>query len=395
MGKHRTPLPPVPLFELSRQQRLVYDLAASHSTREISRILSIPEKQVRQVYSVIRSKALKFANKNVPLATGAEPALDGCVGEDSCTPGIIRELVEDNGHINFSRNELFVMEHIKKGISIKEISRITGKSIQSVKKIRQRINKKLCQKGVYFDDNCTIKIDTGKTYVKINFNLIKSAMDRMKLSREQLARDTGIPPERLAEIESRGMLTYDELFLLARRLNFNPYGPAERDELLKKLSDTNWIRMIRSGVKRTGREKSRYRNRVMYYATARYYYDGGNRDKPVIEDGRNGLFPLALTRDQQAACRWFLNKYMLRPVYTYKYPGLGREIKQLENVLAGEKGQYECDKHRRKLLHLKEDIAPENGKSIFIINKSQMLAINKILFGPFNNKRGDLNEEKI
>ncbi|MFZ5631969.1 MAG: helix-turn-helix transcriptional regulator [Bacillota bacterium] len=383
MGKHRVALPPVPLIKLSKQQRLVYNLAASHSTREISQILSIPEKQVRQVYSVIRSKAKKFANKNVPPATGAEPALHSRpVGADSCTPGLIRELVENNGRINFSSYELFVMEHIKKGISTKEISRITGKSIQSVRKTRQRANKKLCQKGVYFDDNCTTKIDTGKTYVKINFNLIKSAMDRMSLGREQLSRDTGILPERMAEIESCGTLTYEELFLLIRQLNFNPYGPTERDELFKKLSDTNWIKMIRSGVKRISREKSRYRNRVMYYATACYHYDGGSRDRPVVEDGRNGFFPVELTREQQAECRGFLKRHMLRPAYTYRHPELSGEIKRIQNILSEEKDRSRADKYRRELAYLKEDIVSENGKSVYIINKNQMLAINKILFGP-------------
>lgn len=375
MGKHRLSLPPVPLKILSKQQRVVYNLASQYSTGEISQKLSIPEKQVRQVYTSIRSKAQKFANKSVPPATGAEPALFLPVSD-----GYLTDL------------ELFVLDQIKKGVSVEQIAGITGKSVQSVRKTRQRANQKLRQKSLYVDDNCTIKIDTGKTCVNIDFKPVKLAMGRMNLTNAQVAEETGILPGRLEEIERSGVLTFDELFSLIRRLGFNPHGPTEKDRLLEKVRDPNWIRQIRkdeqnrsrvfskSKAKRINEDKIRYRNRVMYYATACCRPGGYNRDRPVIEDGRNGLFPVELTRKQQAECRRLLNGYRLRPAYTYRYPGLDREIRSIEAMLCGEKDQARADKYRREMAHLKEDIAPENGKSIYIINKNQMLAIRKILF---------------
>lgn len=360
MGRCRQPLPAVPLFKLSKQQRIIYSLAANHSTREISQILSIPEKQVRQVYSAIRSKSKEFANKNVPSAKGAEPARDDPTpgATTSCCFDFIKGLAEYNGQVNFTESELFIIEHINKGISIREISALTGKSVQSIRKTYQRAKKKLRHKDGFYDDNCITKVDTGNTYVKINHDLIHTALQRVNLSREQIARETGILPERMEEIEKHGILSYDELFLLIRHLKLNPYGPSEKDELLKKLSDTHWIRMIRTGVpdgsrtsfeglrKKISRDKSRYLNRVIYYGTAHYRYNGFDLDRPIIEAGRNGLFPVKLTRDQLAECGWLLKRLMIKPVYTYRYRGFD-----------------------------------EDDSSIFIINKNQLLAINKFLFG--------------
>lgn len=396
MGRRRKPLPTVPLFKLSKQQRIIYNLAANHSTREISQILSIPEKQVRQVYSAIRSKSKEFANKNVPSAKGAKPARNDPPpgAATSCYDDFTREPVGNNAPVYFTGSELFVMEHINKGISIKEISKLTGKSIHSIRKAYQRAKKKLLGKDGFYDDNCITKVDTGNTYVKINHGLIHTALEKMNLSREQIAEETGILPERMEEIEKHGTLSYDELFLLIRHLKVNPYGPTEKDELLKKLTDTHWIRMIRAGQpdggsrtsfkvlkKKMNRDKSRYLNRVIYYGTAHYRYNGLDRDGPIIEAGRNGLFPLELTREQLAECGWLLKKFLIRPVYTYRYPGLTREIMRLERLLEKEKDESRASKYRRELLHLKGDIVPEDGRSIFIINKNQLLAINKVLFG--------------
>jgi DNA-binding CsgD family transcriptional regulator len=375
----------------------VYELAMSRSTREISQILGIPEKQVRQVYSAIRVKSKEFANKFVSSAVGAEYAQNS-----ECPTGrivyrhndFVREPAADNSRSNLTAGEICVLQHIKKGISIKETSKLTGKSIQAVRKTYQRAKKKLSCKSDYFDDNFITKLDVGKTYVKINFNLISEAMNRANLTADGVIKETGISAERVAEIEKRGTATYDELFRLIRCLNFNPYGPSEKDELLKKLSDTQWIRMVRAG-KTTGRkiavgglpgwktnkEKTRYRNRVMYYGTAYYRYNSYDRDKPVIEDGRNGLFPIELTRKQQLECGWLLKKFMLKPVCTYRYPGLKEEIARLESMLNEETDEHKADRYKREILHLREDILAEDGSSIFIINRSQMSEINRVLFG--------------
>lgn len=394
MGKQRLSLPPVPMRILSEQQRLVYQLASRCSTGEISKTLSIPEKQVRQVYTAIRRKAQKFANKNVPPAHGAEPALFQPSGGGNFNGILAEGPAEKDRCLLLTDQELFVSEQVEKGVSIKQIADIMGKSVQSVRKTRQRANKKLRQKNLFIDDNCTIKIDTGKTYVHIDFKPVKLAMARMNLTREQVAKDTGILPGRMEEIERSGVLTYDELFSLARRLDFNPYGPAEKDWLLKKVKDTNWIRLLRedeqnrsgafgkSRARRINEDKTRYRNRVMYYATSCFRLGGHNRDRPVIEAGRNGLFPVELTREQQALCREFLDKYRLRPVYTYRYPGLEKEIRQIEDLLGEEEDQVRAGKYRRKIVHLKEDIVPENGKSVYIVNHNQMLSIRQILFDP-------------
>lgn len=397
LGRRRQPLPAVPLSKLSKQQLLIYNLAANHSTREISQILSIPEKQVRQVYSAIRSKSGEFANKNVHLVKGAEPALyDSSPGvAASCSYNFISELVQDNGEVNYTCSELFVMENIKKGISVREITKLTGKSIQSIRKTHQRAKKKLCHKGGFYDDNCITKVDTGNTYVSINRDLIRTALEKANLSREQIAGVTGILPERMEEIEKHGTLSYDELFLLIKHIKINPYGPSEKDDLLKKLSDTYWIKTMRAGVQDRGcitpyeglrrkinRNKSIYLNRVVYYGTAHYRYNGSDGDRPIVEDGRNGLFPLKLTREQLAECGWILEKFMIRPVYTYRYPGLAREIMHLERMLDNEKDEAKANKYRRELSNLKGDIVSEDGSSIFIISKNQLLAINKFLFGP-------------
>lgn len=393
MGRSRQPLPEVPLFILSRQQRAVYSLSSKHSTVEIAQILSIPEKQVRQVYSDIRSKSREFANKNVPPDSGAEPAHYGPpdIGTEPINYNFIRELMENNGLQNFTPSELFVLEQVKKGVSIRKITELNGKSIQSARKTYQRANTKLRKSYGFYDDNC-ITIDTGKTYVKINGSIIRSALEKINLTGEQIFQNTGISPERMKEIESRGTVTYDELFILIRELKINPYGPSEKDQLLKKLRDQNWIKVVRAGSagsghqfthkhlrQRISRDKSRYRNRVMYYGSARFRHNGFNRDRPTVEDGRNGLFPLVLTRKQQGECAWILKKFMIRPVYTYRYPGLNLEIARLQKELAGEKDQSRADKYRRKIMHLREDIMPEDGKSIFIINKSYFVIINEFL----------------
>ncbi|MCL6612440.1 MAG: hypothetical protein K6T66_12940 [Peptococcaceae bacterium] len=395
MGRSRQPLPEVPLCMLSPQQRAVYKLSANHGTREIAEMLSIPEKQVRQVYSAIRSKSREFANKNVSPAAGAEPVHYG-LRADLKNPfhyDFIKELMENNGLPNFTASERIVMEQVKRGMSVKEISKLTGKSVQSVRKTRRRAKTKLCQNNGFFDDNCITKIDTGKTYVTINCSLIRSAMDKTNLTRDEICRKTGIPPGRMTEIESSGKVSYDELFKLARHLDVNPYGPSEKEKLLKKLSDTNWIKALRSGPaesggrndfihprERIGRNKARYRNRVMYYGTARVRHDGCSRERPVVEDGRNGLFPLSLTRRQQAECRWLLKKLMIRPAYTYRYPGLLPEIRRLERMLEAEKDRSRADRYMREIVFLKENIVPEDGRSIFIVNRSHFLAINRILF---------------
>ncbi len=392
LGRHRQPLPEVPLFLLSRQQRMVYSLSRRYTTREIAQILSVPEKQVRQVYSAIRSKSREFANKNVFPATGAEPAHcgPGAGGTNSCNYDFIRELVENNGIINLTAPELFVMEQLNRGVSVRGISKLTGKSIQSIRKAQKRVERKICQNNNYYDDNCITKIDTGNTYVRIKFSIIRSAMERLNLSADRLCRETGIPVQRMAEIESSGIASFNELFLFIKHLKINPYGPTEKDRLLKKLSDPNWIRVVREGSaggrqsafkrrEKIGRDKSRYR-RIMYYGTAYFRHNSPNLGRPVVEEGRNGFFPVALTRAQQAECGWFLKKFMLKPFYTYRYPGIGTEIDRLEKRLAGEKDRLKADRYRREILHLKEDMVPENGRSIFILNKHQFAAIQKILF---------------
>lgn len=380
MGRLRNPLPVVPLHILSKQQRMVYNLSANHSTAEIARVLSIPEKQVRQVYSAIRSKSNNFANKSVSQGTGAEPVHYG---------------TGNNGLVYLSGNELYIMEQLNKGNSMRDISRLTGKSIQSVRKTYQRAKRKLCQKNDIYVDNFTIKIDTGNTYVEINPGIIRAAMEEMGLSTEQAGEKSGIRPDRMLEIKNCGKVSYDELFQLINHLNINPYGPSEKDELLKKLNDTQWIKMIRAGTaagggrcflrnmsKRIRMDKSRYRNRVLYYSTSYYRYNAFNRERPIVQNGRSGLFPLELTRDQQAECGWLLKKLMLKPVYKYRHTGLAREIALLEGRLNDETDETRADRFRREIVHLREDIVPEDGRAIFIINKDQFSAINKILFEP-------------
>lgn len=395
MGRLRKPLPLVPLHILSKQQRIVYKLSADYSTAEIAKELSIPEKQVRQVYSAIRSKSRDFANKTVSTVTGAEPVHYSPSEEGRPNYDSIREIAENNGLECLSSNELYIMEQLNMGISILDISRLSGKSIQSVQKTYQRAKRKLCQKNDIYVDNFTTKIDTGNTYVRINPGIIRAAIEGMDLSIRQAGEKTGIRPERMLEIISCGNVSYDELFQLIKHLKINPYGPSEKDDLLKKLNDTQWIRMIRSGTaegggrcfidnmyKRIKVDKSRYRNRVLYYSTSYYRYNALNRERPIVQNGRSGLFPLELTRNQQAECGWLLKKLMLRPVYKYRHTGLAREIALLEGRLNDETDENRAERFRREIVHLREDIVPEDGRAIFIINKDQFFAINRILFEP-------------
>lgn len=377
MGRQRQILPQVPLFILSEQQRKVYSLAESHSTGEIAGILSLPEKQVRQVYTAIRHKSREYANKYVPPGNGDEsdhfyPLTDEALSQGS---DFYTALMENNGYLNLTVSELFVLEQVRKGISIREISRLTGKTAKATRKTHQRLKNKISKKSVLFEDNCITKIDTGKTLVKIDLSLLRQAAARLELDQDQLSSGTGIPIERIGEIEKDGMLNYDELFALINTLGFNPYGPAEKELLAQKLADPGWIKAVRTGKVpdgyrkcvsgRNGREKARYRNRVMYYATACYRYNGCDRERPLIEDGRNGFFPLTLTREQQSRCRWLLKRLMLKPVFTYRHSGPDREIKRLE-------GNNEA--------YLKNDLLHENGRSIYIVNKFQMTAIKNVLF---------------
>lgn len=393
MARTRQPLPEVPLYILSRQQGVVYTLSTKYTTGEIAQILSIPEKQVRQVYSAIRSKGKEFANKNTSPAPGAEPVHNA--PEDRSDPryyDFIRELVENNGLADLSAKHFFARENYK-DVLVKGIPGLTGKNADPAGIIPRRAGGKPFCSSCY-DDNFITKIDTGNTRVKVKFSLVRSAMHRLNLGSDQLSLETGISPRRLEEIESLGAATYEELFLLIRRLEINPYGPSEKDRLVKKLSDPNWIRAIRYGSAGSGtgenlgrrerlrRDKSRYRNRVMYYGMSQLRRESCSRDRPVVEDGRNGLFPLALTRDQQSECGWYLKKFLIRPVYTYRHPRLRLEADQLERRLAAEKDPSRAEKYRREMINLKEDIIPEDGRSIFIVNRSQFSAINKILFDP-------------
>ncbi|MFZ5652043.1 MAG: helix-turn-helix transcriptional regulator [Bacillota bacterium] len=377
MGRQRQVLPPVPLFILSEQQRKVYNLAENHSTGEIAEILSLPEKQVRQVYTAIRHKSREYANKYVPPGNGDEsdhfyPLTYEALSRSS---DFYTDLMENNGYLNLTASELFVLEQVRKGISIREISRLTGKTVVATRKTHQRLKKKISKKNGLFEDNCITKIDTGKTLVKINLGLLKQAAARLNLDRDQLSSSTGIPIERIEEIEKDGILNYDELFALINTLGFNPYGPSEKDLLAQKLADPGWINAVRTGKApdghrkcvsgRNGREKARYRNRVMYYATACYRYNGCDRERPLIEYGRNGFFPLTLTREQQSRCRWLLKRLMLKPVFTYRHSGLDQEIKSLEE---------------NNTAYLKNDLLQENGRSIYLVNKFQMTAIKHALF---------------
>jgi len=391
LGRQRETLPPVPLFMLSKQQRKVYDLAFNYGTREISSMLSISEKQVRQVYSVIRGKSREFINKYVPLMTGDKSALFHHSGETAaCCDDFFRELME-NHQGDLSASELFVLEHVKKGISIGEISRLTGKSVMAIRKTHQRAKRKIINKNIYFNDNCITKIDTEKTVVSINFIIVSEAMERMRITNAQLSKDTGISVERLEEIERERKLYYNELFSLIKYLRINPYGPAERDLLLKKINDVSWINMIRGKtgeryVKNTEgmrkhREKAVFRNRVIYYGTAYYHYNCHNRDRPIIEDGRNGFFPLTLTREQQSQCDWLLKRLMLKPVYTYRYPGLEKEIERLEKMITLQQEDAIKGRCSREVQYLKQDILPENGRSIFLVSKYQMKVISQVLYG--------------
>ncbi|MFZ5648966.1 MAG: helix-turn-helix domain-containing protein [Bacillota bacterium] len=383
----------MPLFILSEQQQKVYMLAKDHSTGEIAEILTIPEKQVRQVYSAIRRKSKEFANKYVPEDKGGKYA---CFYQlkDEATPGyddLYIDLVENNGHLSLTASELFVLENVKKGISIREISQLTGKTVEAIRKMDQRAKRKISKKYSPIDHNCIIKIDTGKTCVKINFELIRQAVEKLNLTLDQVSSNTGIPLERINQIERDRTLNYDELFALIKYLGFNPYGPSEKDRLAEKLTDTGWIHAARmgktcdrhweSGSGKKGREKAKYRNRVMYYGTASYRYNNYDREKPLIEDGRNGFFPLTLTREQQAQCRWLLKGLMLKPVFTYRYSGLDQEINKQEEAVSGKLDCGAATSYKNKITLWKDDFLHENGRSIYLVNKYQMAAIKQALFG--------------
>lgn len=373
MGRHREPLPPVPLLKLSGQQLLVYELSKKYSTREISTILSLTEKHIRQIYSAIRLKSKKFANEFDPSLLGAEPAQFYDTSSIEPNPKGSDFISAKEVQLNMSLSRIPV---------VKEMTR----------KIEYAVRKKYQRGGKYLCNEIT-ELDTSKTYVKINFSLVRTAMDRMNLTREQLSRDTSISVEQLAQIEMDGVASYNELFSLIKCLQFNPYGPSDKDHLIKKLTDRYWIKMIRSGngsdenyniqfskLKNKNRFKSRYRNKVLYYGTAYYHYNSNNRNKPIIEDGRNGLFPVKLSRKQQQECGWILKNLKLKPVYTFRYPRLKQELKYLNNMLANSIDESKANKYKAEFLSIQEDIAPENGSAIFIMDKGQLTAINKILF---------------
>jgi len=391
LGRQREILPPVPLFMLSKQQRKVYELSINYNTREIASMLSISEKQVRQVYSVIRGKSREYTNKYVPLMTGDRSALLPYSDTAACCEEFLSEM-QDSYKVNLSVTELFVLEHVKKGISVREISKLTGKSVMAIKKIHQRAKLKISKKNIYYDDNCITKIDTQKTSISINFKMISESMDLMQIPGGQLYMETGISAERLKEIERDGKLYYDELFSLIKCLGINPYGPSEKTLLQKRIKDASWIKMIRAREAGTGfrdnnggigihREKAIFRNRVIYYGMAYNHYNCHNRDRPIIEDGRNGFFPLTLTKEQQIRCNWLLKRLMLKPVHTYRYPGLKQEIERLEKMIAHQQEEVIKGKYSREMQYLKQYILPENGRAIFLVSKYHMRAIRQVLFG--------------
>lgn len=374
MGRHRESLPPLPLDKLSSQQLLVYELSKKYSTREISTILSLTEKHVRQIYSVIRLKSNKFANEFELSLLGAEPA------------HFYERIPIESNSIGCD----FIRERFTKEVNLKmSLSRIPF-SAEMIERI-ENVAKKKYQRRRQNICNTIIKLDTKKTYVKINFSLVIIAMERMNLTREQLSKCTNISMEQLSQIEIDGIVSYRELFSLIKCLEFNPYGPSEKDYLMKKLNDRYLVKMNRlvndsdknniGFIKRrnNNRLKSRYRNKVLYYGTASYHYNSNNRNVPIIEDGRNGLFPVKLSRKQQQECGWILKNLKLKPVYTYRYPRLKQELKYLNNMLANSIDEVMAKKYKAELVNLLEDIAPEDGSAIFIMDKGQLTAINKIL----------------
>ena len=391
LGRRPQPLPKLPLSILSGQQRLVYTLSVNLSTKQIAEALSITEKQVRQVYSNIRIKSAKFTNNNVHQEPRAELVNNFQINHEILpdTHPSIRDRVESNGIMKLTPFELFVTVQIRKGFSIKTISQLTGKSVHAIRKTKQRAGQKI---GPYNADNKNgfiTRIDTGKKQLKIDGCLIHSAMDKVGLNRDQLCSKTGISIKRMMEIEKCGIVTYDELFLLIKQLNINPYGQTEKDQLVKKLNDPNWILMIKqnslgdvSGNRKlrenNNQSKSRYRNRVMYYGMSYRRYTS-DFSKLMIEDGRNGCFPLVLNKVQKSKCRWLLKKLMLRPVYTYRYPELLHEMDDLVRRVNEDTNPNRMNQYKRRLCNLREDIAPEDGKSIYIIGKNQLHEIKRVL----------------
>lgn len=380
MVQGRNVLPILPKDLLSRQQRLIYELADLYSTKEIAWITAIPEKQVRQVFSVIRKKFKAYANKNVTNSIGAKHDYFFYENFD-CRNNIFNDLLNNNESAQkLSETETHVLNYINRGFSTKQISKLTNKSEQYIRKIKQRLKRKVSMP--YINLNSPVKeVDINNEKVKINKKLLLAAIDRLGINSQEILRKIGITENSLKDMMESGVTSYHNLFLLMKHLDFNPYGMSEKDDLIKKLSDSNWLSSIRAGETQKSKllkDKIRYRNRVMYYGAAYLRYNHCT-DRLRVENGRNGLFPLVLNRYQQEKCRWLLKKLMLKPVYVYKCPGINDEIKLLERKLAQEKEPNKIDKYKRELLFLKDTAVLEDGKALYIIRKSHLTEIRKIL----------------
>lgn len=384
MGQRRSMLPILPKDILSQQQRLIYDLANFYSIKDISSITSIPEKQVRQVLSVIRRKWKDYANENVTKSIGAKHDYLFCSNRNCEIVNNYADWLEGENIHRFSESEIYVLNYINKGFSTKQISKLINKSEQSIRKMKQRLKAKISIPLIDFSR--TVKeVDIHKEMIKVNKKSLLSAIQRSGLTKSEISNQIGIPEKSLKDMVESGFTSYHNLFLLMKCLNFNYYGPSEKEDLAKELSDPNWLASIRLRESEGSCQKSklvkdkiRYRNRVMYYGTSytRYSHCSG---KLEVENGRNGLFPLVLNRQQREKCSWLLKKLMLRPVYVYKCPELSDEIRSLEIKLNKESEPNKIDKYKRKLLFLKESAVLEDSKALYIIRKDYLAEIQKAL----------------
>ncbi|NTW05212.1 MAG: hypothetical protein HGA27_03725 [Peptococcaceae bacterium] len=381
MDKKRYVLPDLPKIFLSQQQKLVYDLSNNHSVKEISELTLISEKQVRQIFSVIRQKGKKYANKYVPEFSGAE---HGNLSLDQRT-----NLNQDNDYTRFSEAEANVLQYLVKGYSVNEISKISKKSEQAIRKTKQRLAKKIpislmtCNKSI-------TKIDICKTRVKIDAENFLHFISRSGLDFWTISNITGIRQSDLENIVKNGFTSYHNLFLLMALLSFNPYGLTEKDKLSEKIKDLNWVSAVRESETLQGisqnkmklksiKDKSIYRNRVMYYGLAYSRNNNFSQGKNIIEYGRNGFLPLMLTKQQQIKCGWLIRKFGIKPVYRYKCPGLINEINQLELKIGNEEDPDRIDKYKKTMVLLKENMISEEGKAIYIINKNYLSEFKALL----------------
>ena len=341
------------------------------------------------MFSVIRKKFKKYANEYVSKSQGPNCALFLCSDENHLNCNCEEKYSVKDSTCKLSNMELLVLKYLRKDFTIKEISKVMGKSEHSIRKMKQRLNKKLVVPLI--SQNRSIKkIDTSKTMVKIDKDNFHKALQRTCLTHQDVIKMTGITNESLKDMMEKGLTSYHNLFLLMDYIKFNPYGPSEKEELTEILSDPNLISSIRNAEKEERssyksirskliKEKMKYRNSVMYYGTSCLRHKNNNLEQPYLENGRNGLFPLVLTKQQQAKCGWLLKKFMLRPVYTYKCRGLTRDIKLLEKKLLNEERSELVDKYKRELVFLKESAALEDGKSIYIIGQDHFNEIKRTL----------------